>query len=173
MQELPAKLKNEAPYSLLWNLWDTARVAGRLPKRADLRLEEMSEVAGNLVLADWLNRNEVILRLTGSDVTTRVGRELTGLNLVAMVTDHRQDKAKDFYEKIVKRPCAGLAGFSVQYNNGVKGHRHGYYFPLETGGRTPGRLVGLTINAPEVAEKAGCVQGSLQEEYFETEFFRI
>lgn len=173
MQSLPPYLAEEAPFSILWKHWNKARKSGALPNRSDLRLEELGEITHDLVLTDWVDRKSVMLRMTGSDVTTRVGREITGVNLLDLVDEERKEATEEFYYEMATRQCAGLAEFAVDYSTGIRRLRRAFFLPLHGEENVKRPFIGLMATVDEPPKSQDRPGIPFSADHFKTEYFLL
>ncbi len=73
----------------LWHFWAQKRGARAMPSRADFDVTELKPWLGNLMLIDFGEAQEGMIRLCGTNLLTRFGGDFTGCGVTALPDDVR------------------------------------------------------------------------------------
>lgn len=103
---------------------------GLLPRRADLRPEQVPGLLPNMVMFDCVDRDHFRIRLAGTAVVNRYGRDPTGDNYLDYVSPQYRNISAAALWLMQAQPC-GMWGLSQQdYANGQSIRSEAIGFPL-------------------------------------------
>ncbi|MBT5895489.1 MAG: PAS domain-containing protein, partial [Rhodospirillaceae bacterium] len=92
----------------LADAWVAWRGDGLLPKRSDMRLEDISGILPYVCLVDVISETEIIFRLAGTMMREIIGVELTGRNLLELTEPEYRAKRGARTMQNATLPCGAL-----------------------------------------------------------------
>jgi hypothetical protein len=126
----------------LYDYWDRKRGGRKMPSRADLDPLEMTFVIGNIILVDVIDGSppRFRIRLHGTNLSQRVGFELTGKMLDELPVAEFRELAQESFTRVVSsaEPRHGRADRLI---DGRQARYEVVVMPLSSDGASVDRLI--------------------------------
>lgn len=88
--------------------WHQARNGNDIPIRADLRIDRIAKLISRLLMIDVLSPDEMIIRLTGTNIDAQAGINSTGTNILDITPPEYRDQRSHRLWQMASRPCPGI-----------------------------------------------------------------
>jgi hypothetical protein len=126
----------------LFEYWDGKRGRQKMPSRADLDPIEMVFVIGNIILVDVLDGSppRFRIRLHGTNLSQRVGFELTGKMLDELPETEFRELAQESFSRVVAS-AEPRHGRRDRLIDGREARYETVILPLSSDGTTVDRLI--------------------------------
>lgn len=110
----------QEPFPDFWAAWQSSRVEGNIPLRADIRLQNFARFADSLQIYELKSPRDLRCRLIGSKVAERVQQVSPEDNLFDFFSEPAAAIGEKWWVNMASTPCGGLMCFSTHYANGIK-----------------------------------------------------
>ncbi len=92
----------------LIDAWKPWRGENLVPRRADMRLEDITEILPWIAVADIISETEVTIRLAGTMIREVLGVELTGRNLLELTEPEHRAARGARSARLAAQPCGAI-----------------------------------------------------------------
>lgn len=130
-------------FSSFFRTWEGLRTNGKLPHRADVRLQDFAPFAADLLMYDLYAPNDLRSRLVGSSVAERVKFQGSDVNWLNLVCPSVRDAGELWWNSLFSTPCAGIMQFSTRFLNGTNRMARAMLLPIIG---PEGQTLLLTVN---------------------------
>ncbi|MBT6136092.1 MAG: PAS domain-containing protein [Rhodospirillaceae bacterium] len=100
-----------------------------VPDRSDIDPTDIPSLLSNLLIYEYEGPYNLRIRLAGTSLVARHGREITGLNLMDMVPPENYEDASWLFQQIVTQPCGCLSHGHAKSLSGRRVHFEILFFP--------------------------------------------
>ncbi|WND01623.1 PAS domain-containing protein [Temperatibacter marinus] len=116
----------------LWNYWQQLPKNGayKVPLKKDFLPQEIVEILPHIVIQEVMDRDTVLLRLTGTILDQIWGENTSGSNTIDYAHPSVQEYTKTHYEGICNPPCGSYAIENRKNAMGLRKHIHMLNLPL-------------------------------------------
>ncbi len=104
---------------LLLRAWDKWRGTALLPTRADMFLEDISAILGNVTLLELRGPDEAVVRLAGTRICEVFGQELKGRNYLDLVPPEARGLRARRLQYMIAHPCGAVLQGTYSARSGM------------------------------------------------------
>ncbi len=124
-------------------LYERTRGEALKPRREHLPLREMAPFIADIIIIECVDEALVRYRLMGTDVVGRIGRDLTGENMLDHLPEKEAWRTGHSLSMFAKHPCGCMSVYENEYASGTRVLAETLFLPLDGGREGQHLLIGL------------------------------
>ncbi len=133
----------QAPCRALFEYWLKIRGSKAVPFRSDLRPGDIASLLPNLIILEYRDPDQLIYRLTGTEIVYRMGYDFTGKNLYEIAIPEEVDSARYQFDSLRAQPCGLVLNLLLRSKRDVAFVAELIFLPLSDRDGTINQLVAI------------------------------
>jgi hypothetical protein len=135
--------------------WDEKRGFARAPDRSEIEPGPMRELLGDIFVIGYDKPAGFPLRVAGTRVCARFGRDLKNLPFPDLFTDTARGEIEEMVTVVCEEQLVAVAGLTAMTEAGTKAHLEMLLLPFAQRAHTPISLTGLMAPMTPVSGRLG------------------
>lgn len=120
----------EEAFIQLATYWQEIRRGDKIPRKSDFNPMRVKPVLSEMAIMERIDKDTVVYRLAGTELTERSGTDITGINSLSTFPESVRDIINKAYDKSANKPCAGYLQAILRFADTSSYTVECLFFPL-------------------------------------------